>query len=267
MGQLNERHVPLVVVVFGEALIKSTYIEHAEKHASLGGSAIDSELGCSTTGIIIRFFLVRKSTCSGSKAEVAPQMWLSYDSDSSRTFIHALRRHWISHQAFRVIHFFLVLAILLYSAAISSAITHRDISKHEHFVLAGGISLTLCCIAVLGLLHESLDTAKSGLLPRSVRIALRFLVAGVIAVSPLDLAHASSGLQLLTISACLIILLVVEIFSKLGAVRVDLSEIAEGGPPAVDEKTRKCVQPAEASLAALTWHSVCESISQGIKTS
>lgn len=168
-------------------------------------------------------------------------MWLYYDADSSRTFIHALRRHWISHQAFRIVHFFLVLAILLYSAALGSAITQTNIAKDQHYILAGGVSLTLFCIGTLGVLHKSLDKAKSGLLPRTFRIALRFIVAAAIACSPLVLRVQTSSLQLLSIGGLLIVLLAVETFSKLGTVRVDLDEIAEGGSADVDDKTRKYV--------------------------
>ena len=52
---LNERNVQLIVVVFGEALIKSTYVTHSES------AAVDFEFGRSALGILISFTLVSDS--------------------------------------------------------------------------------------------------------------------------------------------------------------------------------------------------------------
>ena len=119
---------------------------------------------------------------------------------------------------------FLVLSILLYSAALSTAITKRYIEQDLHWILVGGVSFALLCIAVLGVLHKSLDERSSGLLPRRFRLALRFMVAIALACSPLVIKTPSSTLLLLLLAGSLFLLLVVETLTKLGTVRVNLEE-------------------------------------------
>ena len=99
--------------------------------------------------------------------------------------------------------------------------------------------MTLFCVALLGTLHKSLDKAGSGLLPRSFRLALRFIVAAAIACSPLVPGIKTSSLQLIVVGGLLTILLIVETLSKLGTVRVDLDDIAKQEQADACEKTLK----------------------------
>lgn len=103
--------------------------------------------------------------------------------------------------------------------------------------LSGGIAATLACIALIGVLHRGMDQHRSGLIPRSVRLALRFLGSVLIAVMPLFGPERTTA-YLGIVAGILVAILIVETLGKLGAVRVDLEASISGSRRAVKSHER-----------------------------
>ena len=162
---------------------------------------------------------------------------LYFDADSSRTYIHAYRRHWTANVAFDVMHFFLTSAIVISSAALTILIPEEEAAKSLSWYFHGGVAAVLACIAFIGVLHRGMDQHRSGIIPRSLRLAVRFLGAALIAVLPLfgpDKTTAYIGI----VAAICVAIVLIETFGKLGAIRVDLSSGIDAGKRATKSHQR-----------------------------
>jgi hypothetical protein len=101
---------------------------------------------------------------------------LYFDSDSSRTFVHAMRRGWFTSICFVIIQFPLAASTIVLSSALQVAVQQETFPPNLKWFLAGGSSASVTLIAISGSLHKGLDLPNSGMLPRSVRLGLRYLV-------------------------------------------------------------------------------------------
>lgn len=104
---------------------------------------------------------------------------------------------------------------------------------------SGGIATALACIGLIGTMHRGMDQYRSGILPRSVRLALRFAVAALLATFPLF--HPDDMTVTLGIVAAILSgLVAVETLGKLGAMRLDIDDTKyEGEPTAATHRQEK----------------------------
>jgi hypothetical protein len=166
------------------------------------------------------------------------KIWLYFDQDSSRTFLHGLRRHWFANTTYTQLHFPLTAGLTLFSGSLTILIPEEDATNGIRWYFAGGIAACLLSIALLGVCHRSLDSHRSGILPRSVRLGLRFVAAAFIAVTPLFGIDQTLGFMGL-IAGVLALLVTAETIGKLGAVRVHLPHEHVHGPGVPDNKRQQ----------------------------
>jgi hypothetical protein len=234
-----ERTLQFAVIFFGEAVIASIYRAYDGQYGpqrwvlvTVHGRRIElicwhfsSEYGRSALSVMILFGLVRRSPVNKGLSASANchlnKIWLFFDQDSSRTFLHALRRHWFTKTSYTQLHFPLTAGLTLLSGSLKVLISREEATRGILWYFSGGIATCLLSIALLGMCHRSLDDHRSGILPRSIRISLRVLAAVFIAVTPLfglDNVLVHMGL----ICGVLAILVTLETLGKLGAMRVQL---------------------------------------------
>lgn len=160
------------------------------------------------------------------------QLWIYFDQDGSRTYIHALRRHWVSSVSFNVLHFFLPSALIIASASLTYIIPQGEVDKSLAWYFHGGIAAALACIALLGILHRGMDQQGSGLIPRSARLGVRFLGATLIAVLPCFGPEGTTAF-LGIVAGILGAIVIIETLGKIGTVRVHLDAPISGSKRAI----------------------------------
>jgi low temperature requirement protein LtrA len=194
LPHLMERMTQFTILVVGEAVMNATFI------------AVSGEFGPqrmywrACLSVVIPFLLI----------------WLYFDNDSSRTFVHALKRHWFTSITFTHLHFPLCASLILMSSALVKLIQQEAVEIGYLWFFSGSIATSVLCIGLLGTLHHSLDVWGSSFLPKSARIGVRFVVAAVFAVMPL--LHHWKSVEFLGAHAGLLVLCVAfETFGKLGS--------------------------------------------------
>lgn len=192
-----ERFLQFTVVLIGEMIISSTF------SAFPNSQGLDAKYGRSTLSIVTAFMLA----------------WLYFDVDSSRTFQHALRRHAVTSMLFSTMHFPLTGSIIFAGAAVKALVTEKEVERRTlNWYLCGSVGVTLTCIGAIGALHRCLDKAKTGLLPRDVRLLWRFCAAALIICLPL-MSHWDQPRDLIGVIASILTFTVfLETFSKVGTV-------------------------------------------------
>lgn len=138
--------------------------------------------------------------------------WIHFDAQVCRHFVHAIRRHWLSGLIFTLMHLPLTLSLLLASSAMSrlvigtmpnpsvpsSAITelHARADSPEsasaipagiYYFFGSGVGLSVICMAIIGMMHRSLDTCeRRGVLrlSRANLLSARFAMGLLMALLP-----------------------------------------------------------------------------------
>jgi len=182
-------------LVLGETIISITYV------------AEDSEVGLSANfgkavcGLITAFMLA----------------WLYFDSDASRTFLHALRRNIFTSITYGHLHFPFCAALILIPAALTKMMSRKHSSTGIRWFFCGGIATALGSITLMGWLHMDLDKKGSSLIPRKWRLVVRHLVAVMFALLPLA-KHLNNSAILGITAGVLTALVATEQVGKIGGV-------------------------------------------------
>ncbi|KAK4058903.1 hypothetical protein OIO90_000349 [Microbotryomycetes sp. JL221] len=193
-----ERTAAFVTVVLGESVVSLLFT------ASRGSFGLSDEFARAVFGLTIAFIFNA----------------VFYDSALSKKFVHAIRRHWITHILWDVAHYPLCTGLILSSAALHQMVASTTSPRAVHWQYGGGLGVSLACIAIIGLLHESLDPAGSTRLSQLARALLRFAVALFFVLSPL--ANWKTNLSYLgTDLGVFSALVVFEIWIKLGREEID----------------------------------------------
>lgn len=144
-------------------------------------------------------------------------IWLYFDNDSSRTFVHALKRHWLPSITFTHMHFPLCAGLILMSSAQAKLIADSSVEEGFYWFFSGSIGLVMLSMGILGILHKSLDRWRSSMIPKSARITFRFVLAVIFVILP-QLRKWNSVEFLGAYAGLLGIAVAFETFGKLGAV-------------------------------------------------
>ncbi|KAM0792278.1 hypothetical protein ACM66B_004969 [Microbotryomycetes sp. NB124-2] len=199
LEHMVERTAAFVTVVLGESIVSLLFT------ARQGSFGLSDEFARAIFGLTIAFTLNA----------------VFYDSALSRKFTHAIRRHWITHILWDVAHYPLCTGLILSSAALHRMVSESQASpRATHWQYGGGLAVSLACIAVIGLLHESLDPAGVSRLNQFARAGLRLAVALIFVLLPL--ANWSTNLSYLGTNLGVFAAMVVfEIWIKLGREQVE----------------------------------------------
>ncbi|PVF91698.1 hypothetical protein CPB86DRAFT_718994 [Serendipita vermifera] len=196
IGHVIEKTAAFFVLVTGEILIAVAYI--AKDKTEIGPHG---EYWRSCLGVSIAFFLC----------------WLYFDADSSKVFVHAIRRHWFSSITWTQLHLPLCASLVIAAAAMHKMILYNSVDQALRWYFAIGMSVLLFCLGLMGFLHRSLDKPGSSIIPRWVRLGLRMVLSVFFAAFPL-FSNDSSVLELGVYAAGLAALVLVETVGKIGSV-------------------------------------------------
>lgn len=190
-----ERYVLFVILIVGESIISSNFT------AAPGHYGINDEFGRAALGISISVLVI----------------WIYYDADGSRVFQHALRRNSFTSITFSHIHYPLTAALVLMATSLSSLISHQRLKGGYLWYFGCSTSCVMLCLGLIGCMHRNLDVHGSTLIPRSVRIGARFVVAIEFALLPLKKDWLS--LEVMSVvTGSLLFLVLFETLGKIGAV-------------------------------------------------
>ncbi|KAM0752202.1 hypothetical protein T439DRAFT_379300 [Meredithblackwellia eburnea MCA 4105] len=195
LEHIIERNALFVVLVLGEMVLNVTF-------EALGTqSGIHTEYLRCVLGLVIAYCL----------------NWEYSDHDSSRTYLHAIRRHWFTSITWSILHFPLTASLILASAALPKLISSSEPNQRIRWYFGGGLSCAMLTLATLGFLHKGLDRRGSAIVPHYLRLLVRLTVSAGFAVLPL--ARGLSSTALLGIySGVLVTVVATETFGKIGAV-------------------------------------------------
>ncbi|PWN32444.1 uncharacterized protein FA14DRAFT_181133 [Meira miltonrushii] len=192
---LMERTTLFTILVLGETVMSSTFIAQPDEYGPR------PQYWRAALSITIAFML----------------MWLYFDVDSSRTFVHGLRRNWFTSITYTHLHFPLCASLILMSSTLSTMIHEEAVDQNFLWFFSASISIAMLCMAILGTLHKSLDRWGSSIVPKSARIASRFIIAAIFGVMPL--LHHWTSAEFLGVHAIILGAAVAfETFGKIGAV-------------------------------------------------
>lgn len=194
LPHMMERMTQFTILVVGEAIMNASYVAFA------GEFGAQSMFWRACLAIVIPFMII----------------WLYFDNDSSRTFVHGLKRHWFTSISFTHLHFPLCASLILMSSALVKLIKEEAVEIGYLWYFSASISTATVCIGLLGMLHKSLDAWGSSAIPKSARISVRLIMAGIFAVMPL-LYHWKSVEFLGAHAGLLTLAVAFETFGKLGA--------------------------------------------------
>lgn len=223
-----ERSLLFTLLVIGESILNATY------RASPDSLGLSEEYGRSALAVITGFALI----------------WLYFDADGSRCFVHALRRNPFTAICFNLAHFVLTGSLILLSSALPGLISEEKSSEGVRWFYGASMACSLGVIAIIGLLHKNLDKAGSAKWPYHARIALRGVVSAAFAVIPIG--YHMTNIEFLTAYAVLLLLLVAsETLGKLGAVGRRYDPVrAERYYARLKEETRRRRRSAHPSSSA-----------------
>ncbi|KAK0544380.1 hypothetical protein OC844_007470 [Tilletia horrida] len=190
-----ERMTLFAILVFGEVILVSHFTA-AQETFGLSAQFLRSALA-----IGIGFFSI----------------WLLFDADAARVYVHALRRNWFTSISFTTIHLPLFASIILMSSALHKIMAEDEVPKGYQWYFSGSLAVTVLCIAIIGMLHHQLDQHRSALIPHHVRISGRILASILIACIP-QKEHWTSTAFLAAHCGVLALLVVSETVGKVGAV-------------------------------------------------
>jgi hypothetical protein len=163
--------------------------------------------------------------------------WIYFDSEACRSFVHALRRHWLTGLLFTALHLPLSLSLLLASAAMNRLVVVDEPPSSEatipvtaedgvapgiYWFFGVGVGLSVICMATIGLLHRSLDEGRHcGVLriSRPVVIGTRYATGTVMILLPLARQKLGPTNFLAAYVALTAFLIIEETFSRLERVQ------------------------------------------------
>lgn len=131
-----------------------------------------------------------------------------------------MRRNWFTGILYVIIQFPLAASTILLSASLTAAVKNDEFDDGLKLFFAGGTSVSLLLIAVTGTLHKGLDVPNTGILARSLRLGIRYLISVLVFCLPMygpDSATRSLGIVAIILS----ILVAIETLAKIGSVRMD----------------------------------------------
>lgn len=206
----TERNNAFVTLVFGYSVLTILF----QSRASFGLNAI---FGKGILGLIQAFAF----------------NWIYFEIDQYNVHVHAIRRHWFSSTVWVSLHLPFVMAYVLAAATLSQLVLAHDCSDAraddlgEDYVgksvaelspglrwyYCGGIGVALLCMAAISLTHIHKRLARPRLRKRP-RLVVRAVIALIIILLPL--AKSLSSLDLITITTCLVVLvLILDLFGNL----------------------------------------------------
>ncbi|KAK0520803.1 hypothetical protein OC842_006986, partial [Tilletia horrida] len=192
---IMERMVLFTILIIGEAILVSNY------SSTEGTFGLSKEFGRSALAITLAFEIC----------------WLFFDADAARVFVHALRRNWFTSISFTTIHLPLCASLILMASALHVLVTQEEVAQGYLWYFSGSLSVTILCIAGIGMLHHSLDRHGSALMPHYVRIFWRLVASVIIACMPLKAHWTTLGFLAVHV-AILAWLVAFETIGKVGAV-------------------------------------------------
>ncbi|UZJ54017.1 hypothetical protein CBS101457_003337 [Exobasidium rhododendri] len=194
LPHLMERMTQFTILVVGESIMNATFVAYSGEYGP------QKMYWRACLGLIIPFLLI----------------WLYFDNDSSRTFVHGLKRHWFTSISFTHLHFPLCASLILMSSSLVKLIKEEAVETGYLWFFSASIASALACIGLLGTLHKSLDVWGSSFIPKSARIGVRLIVAVIFSIMPL--LHHWTSIEFLGAHAGLLGLCVLfETFGKLGS--------------------------------------------------
>ncbi|KAG8879349.1 hypothetical protein FRB97_001734 [Tulasnella sp. 331] len=194
-----ERTGLFVILVIGESIINVTFAPTAGSNQN----GPHSEYWRAIFGLAISF-----SLC-----------WIYFDADSSRVFIHALRRHWFTNISYSHIHWPFCASLILMSAGLARMVASPDFENSGYrWMFSGSLATAIFCLAVIGFLHKNLDKPGASYVPRSVRLAVRVGVSIIILLLPLSSTLDDTQSTLAICAGILVLLVAFEMFGKLGSI-------------------------------------------------
>ncbi|CAD6920460.1 unnamed protein product [Tilletia controversa] len=193
---IMERMVLFTILIIGEAILVSNYT------AQTGTFGLSYEFGRSALAVTLAFLIC----------------WLFFDADAARTFVHALRRNWFTSISFTTLHLPLCASLVLMASAMHKLVAEDEVEQGYLWYFSGSLSVTILCIAGIGILHHSLDKYKSALMPHHMRIFWRLVASALIASLPMLKDEWRSLPFLGTHVAILAWLVAFETIGKIGAV-------------------------------------------------
>ncbi|PWN22174.1 hypothetical protein BCV69DRAFT_267382 [Microstroma glucosiphilum] len=193
---IAERTVLFVVLVTGECILNSTFVATHEHYG------LSTQLLRASLSVINSFYLV----------------WIYFDCDASRTFLHALRVNPWSAITFSLLHYPLCAALILLSSSIPRLVKNSSSEMGYRWFYAASMSVAMLCMAIIGLLHRNLDIAGSAYWSQRARIAFRLVCSAGFALLPLGGEDWNNLEFLLAYNIILGLLVFSETAGKLGVV-------------------------------------------------
>ena len=116
----------------------------------------------------------------------------------------------------------LTAAIVCTSAVLHNVIPADQADPSTLWFFHGSVASVLFSIAVIGLLHRSTDQPGTGIVPRPVRLLVRFAAVALIAVAPL-FSPTDSIYFMAIVASILVAVVILETIGKIGTARIDLN--------------------------------------------
>lgn len=126
LEHLSERCTLFVVLITGETIINSSFTARGNQ------IGVHDEYWRAALGMTCSFNII----------------WLYFDSDASRTFVHALRRHWIHSATWTHLHFPLCAALVLLSAALHKMVEAKKLDHSLYWIYAGALAAVMVSLPV-----------------------------------------------------------------------------------------------------------------------
>ncbi|CAG8476537.1 22844_t:CDS:2, partial [Gigaspora rosea] len=161
--------------------------------------------------------------------------WIYFDVDASRQYQHALRRHTFTGILFGLAHVPLDMSLIAFGSSLGRIVTLPDFPDAEHtpkpmslkegeesshefstplaVLFCTSLAIAMYCMAIIGILHKSLDAVDCTKLSKASRISLRFIIGTLYILLPL--AHLSSLNLLITIAVLSMFMVFVETYGRL----------------------------------------------------
>lgn len=153
--------------------------------------------------------------------------WMYFDSQACKTFVHALRRHWVTSFLFTMLHLPLCMSLLLASSAmhrlVVSVTPETEFGGGLKWFFGAGLGVSVCTMATIGVLHKSMDdeisdarvnaqapslTTMKRTFSRRVVLGTRF--AAGIAMALVPIANGLGSIEYLGIYAGITTFLIIE---------------------------------------------------------
>lgn len=87
--------------------------------------------------------------------------WMYFDSQACKTFVHALRRHWLTSFLFTMLHLPLCMSLLLASSAMHRLVVSPTPESESggglKWFFGTGLGVSVCTMATIGVLHKNMD--------------------------------------------------------------------------------------------------------------